>query len=191
MGAPTLAREVRERTRELSAAKEALELANAQLQRQAGTDPLTGLDNRRRLFEVAVQWHAQGRSLGVALIDLDHFKRINDEHGHHTGDAVLVDFAHLLRGAFGDSVCHARYGGEEFLVLAESDLGALPDRAERLLVRVRQSRVVSALGGSLSYTASIGIALSAPGETVESLIRRADRALYRAKQAGRDCCRVA
>ena len=189
--AQTLAREVRERTRELSAAKEALELANAQLQRQAGTDPLTGLDNRRRLFEVAVQWHAQGRSLGVALIDLDHFKRINDEQGHHAGDAVLVDFASLLRGAFGDSVCHARYGGEEFLVLAESDLGALPDRAERLLVRVRESRVASALGGSLSYTASIGIALSTPGETVESLIRRADRALYRAKQAGRDCCRMA
>jgi GGDEF domain-containing protein len=170
--AQALAREVRERTHELSAAKDALELANTQLQRQAGTDPLTGLDNRRRLFEIAAQWQAEGRRLAALLIDLDHFKRINDEHGHQIGDAVLADFATVMREVFGERTCCSRYGGEEFLQ------------------RVRTRQVATRGALALGYTASIGVAHGAVGENIEALIRRADQALYRAKEAGRDRCEI-
>lgn len=182
-----LARDVRERTQELSAAKDALELANVRLQRQASTDPLTGLDNRRRLFDVATQLQRQGRDLAVILIDLDYFKRINDEHGHHTGDTVLEDFADVMRATFGDNASCSRYGGEEFLALVDDRQGpALATLAEQLLERVRTRRVASATGAAVGYTASIGIARGLPGESFESLIRRADQALYRAKESGRN-----
>ncbi len=182
-----LAREVRERTQELSAAKDALELANVRLQRQASTDPLTGLDNRRRLFDVAAQWQREGRALAVILIDLDYFKRINDEHGHQTGDTVLADFADAMRATFGDNGSCSRYGGEEFLALVDESQGSsLTILAEQLLERVRARRVEGANGAAVGYTASIGIARGLPGENFESLIRRADQALYRAKETGRD-----
>jgi diguanylate cyclase (GGDEF)-like protein len=184
--AQALAREVRERTHELSAAKDALELANTQLQRQAGTDPLTGLDNRRRLFEIAAQWQAEGRRLAALLIDLDHFKRINDEHGHQIGDAVLADFATVMREVFGERTCCSRYGGEEFLALLDAERESLDTLAQQLLQRVRTRQVATRGALALGYTASIGVAHGAVGENIEALIRRADQALYRAKEAGRD-----
>ena len=185
--AQALARVVRERTQELSAAKDALELANVRLQSQASTDPLTGLDNRRRLFDVAAQLQRQGRNLAVVLIDLDYFKRINDEHGHQTGDTVLSDFADVMRATFGDNASCSRYGGEEFLALVDESEGpALTTLAEQLLERVRTRRIASATGVAVGYTASIGIARGLPGESFESLIRRADQALYRAKETGRN-----
>lgn len=184
--AQALARQVRERTHELSAAKDALELANAQLRRQADTDPLTGLDNRRRLFEIAARWQGEGRALAALLIDLDHFKQINDEHGHQIGDAVLADFAALMREVLGEQACCARYGGEEFLALLDPGREAPAPCAGRLLERVRSRRIGLRETGEIGYTASIGAAEGQPGESIEALIRRADQALYRAKQAGRD-----
>jgi diguanylate cyclase (GGDEF)-like protein len=182
-----LAREVRERTGELTRAKVALETANAKLQQQVAIDPLTGLDNRRQVFDVATRCDAQGVALAAMLIDLDHFKRINDEHGHQLGDAVLVDFADLLRAVTHDAIVRARYGGEEFLCLFEdTDAIALRALAERLLQAVRARRVPDESGSPFGYGASIGLAVATPHEPAEALIRRADRALYLAKQQGRD-----
>lgn len=184
--AQALAREVRQRTHELSAAKEALESVNAQLQRQADTDPLTGLDNRRRLFETAARWQRDGRRMAAVLIDLDHFKQINDEYGHQVGDAVLADFAALMRATFGERACCSRYGGEEFLALLDADATPAEAIADELLHRVRERRIEVRDGARLGYTASIGLAQGSVGEAIEALIRRADQALYRAKEAGRD-----
>jgi diguanylate cyclase (GGDEF)-like protein len=181
-----LARDVRGRTRELTEAKEALETANAKLQQQVAIDPLTGLDNRRQLFEVATRFDARGTALAAMLIDLDHFKRINDEHGHQVGDAVLVDFAAALRQVIGSRVACARYGGEEFLcLLDDAEAGAVDALAQRLLHEVR-GRSVHAERAAVRYTASVGLAFGQPGESAEAVIRRADRALYRAKEQGRD-----
>jgi diguanylate cyclase (GGDEF)-like protein len=186
-----LAREVRQRTQELSEAKDALEAANARLQRQVAIDPLTGLANRRGLFEQVAQLDARTTRLAAMLIDLDHFKRLNDEHGHQFGDAVLVDFADLLREVIGPSVPCARYGGEEFLCLLEdATQTALVTHAERLLAALRARLLRSDERRTVGYRASIGLALAQPGESVTQLISRADRALYRAKQNGRDRCEL-
>jgi diguanylate cyclase (GGDEF)-like protein len=185
--AQALAQQVRERTHQLSAAKDELERANEKLQRLADTDPLTGLANRRHLFEVAARWQDEGHALAALLIDLDHFKRINDERGHAAGDAVLVDFAEVMRTTIeGHALC-VRYGGEEFLILRRDSTQPAPEvLADALLQQIRRRRLDWVRGGALHYTASIGIARGTPGEPIEILIRRADQALYRAKAAGRD-----
>jgi diguanylate cyclase (GGDEF)-like protein len=183
-----LEREVDQRTRELSEAKRALEQANAQLSAQVALDPLTGLANRRGLLEAAAALAAQRATPQLLMIDLDHFKRINDGFGHEVGDAVLVDFARLLHSQVRrDCVC-ARYGGEEFVVLMrEVDAKAVDALAERL-VRASRKRALEHEGlFKVRYTISIGIALGTAGEPAMALIQRADRALYRAKAAGRDC----
>jgi diguanylate cyclase (GGDEF)-like protein len=182
-----LAHEVRERTRELTEARDALQAANHQLQRQVALDPLTGLANRRGLFERASELERAATPLAAMLIDLDHFKAINDAHGHQAGDAVLQDFAALLRAAVPDATLHARYGGEEFVCLFQHVVDdVLAAAAERLLDAIRARRVAVPGGATLSYRASIGVAIADDDEGCESLLRRADRALYRAKQAGRD-----
>jgi diguanylate cyclase (GGDEF)-like protein len=182
-----LERIVSERTRELHAAKEALEQANARLRQQVAMDPLTGLANRRALFDAIEDPQQRLRRAGVLLIDLDHFKRINDRYGHAVGDAVLVDFAGVLQREVRQDCLCARYGGEEFLVLLEdaspSMLGGL---AQRLVGDVRARSLVLEGHEPLRYTISIGVALAEPGEPVESIIQRADEALYAAKDAGRD-----
>ncbi len=182
-----LEREVGERTRELRVAKEALEQANARLRRQVAMDPLTGLANRRALFDAVEARQDRARAAGVLLIDLDHFKRINDRHGHDVGDAVLVDFAGVLqREVHRDCLC-ARYGGEEFLVLLdEATPAALAALAERLLTDVRARSLRLEGHPPVHYTISIGVALAAPDEPVVAAIQRADRALYQAKHEGRD-----
>jgi diguanylate cyclase (GGDEF)-like protein len=124
---------------------------------------------------------------GVLLIDLDHFKRVNDGFGHAVGDAVLVDFAGVLQREVRRECLCARYGGEEFLVLlGEATSTALAGLAERLVVDARARRVALEGLAPIRYTISIGVALAGPGEPVESVIQRADRALYEAKDNGRD-----
>jgi diguanylate cyclase (GGDEF)-like protein len=182
-----LAHEVRERTRELTEARDALQAANQQLQRQVALDPLTGLANRRGLFESAAALDSRGVPLAAMLIDLDHFKAINDAHGHQAGDVVLQDFAALLREVLPEALLHARYGGEEFVcLLGHGTEPALAALAARLLEALRGRRVEFAGGEPLAYRASIGLAAAVAGESSEALLRRADHALYRAKQAGRD-----
>lgn len=158
------------------------------------TDPLTGLHNRRyalphlsRLCERAVE---RGRGFSLLLADLDHFKRINDRHGHAAGDAVLCEVARRMCGEVRLSDLVARFGGEEFLViLPDSDEAAARSSAERLRAALAAGPFVLPGGGACaSATVSIGLAACADGERIASdvLLDRADRALYAAKDRGRD-----
>jgi len=159
------------------------------------TDELTGLSNRRHLSAIMLAEMARARRfkhpLSVVICDIDHFKRINDAHGHPAGDAVLRAFAALLsanlRGHI-DGV--ARYGGEEFaLVLPQSGLAATRSVAEKLRVAI-EALEVRHEGRTIRLTASFGCAVVEPPWpphlTADELLASADQCLYRAKQAGRN-----
>ena len=159
----------------------------ARLEKQALTDPLTGLGNRRYLEDQAAMEIARAKRSGAPLalvaIDLDHFKRINDRHGHDVGDVVLQAFARLARQVLRDGDVLCRMGGEEFLMLLpETDACGASTAAERLLARLRQT----ASPTGTPVTASIGIACSDSYKTRDATFKAADEALYQAKRAGRD-----
>ena len=156
----------------------------------ATRDELTGLINRRAMLDLMALEHSRslrsGRPMLLAQLDIDHFKPINDQHGHATGDRALQAFAGTVRASVRDTDVLARWGGEEF-VLMLTDTSA--DQARGLLERIRQA--VQALeiahsAGSLQLTVSIGLAQHLPGDTVEHTLERADQALYRAKALGRN-----
>ena len=191
-----LAAEVAARTRELRNQKEALEAtaaalvsANARLKTLSVLDPLTGLWNRRELIERVSETLGDAdaaKNLGLAVIDLDQFKLINDDHGHLSGDAVLRDFAQVLtaHARSGDAV--GRWGGEEFLaMIAGGDASVVMDWAQELIARVHARRVPVA-GHTVQYRISVGLALARAGDSMDLLLARADRALYAAKAGGRD-----
>ncbi|HET7559421.1 MAG TPA: GGDEF domain-containing protein [Limnochordia bacterium] len=163
----------------------ARELARA-LARMAETDDLTGVANRRLLHRVLPETIEQARlsatPLAVILLDLDHFKRINDAEGHLAGDRVLAGVAATIRPQLARADVFGRWGGEEFLVICPGrDLDAA------LLCCERLRRVVQEVQSSAGpVTASLGCAVYRPGDTPETLIGRADAALYRAKSQGRD-----
>jgi two-component system cell cycle response regulator len=155
------------------------------LESQLFEDPLTRLYNRRFLFTQlaslvsgAVRHH---RPIAVAMVDLDNFKAVNDQHGHETGDDVLVAAAEALqRGLRAEDVL-GRLGGEEFLaLLPDTDADAAAATGERL------RHAVEAAGGPVTVTASVGWAVLEDGEEPDALVRRADAALYAAKAAGRN-----
>ena len=160
------------------------------LEAAALTDPLTGTHNRRFFDEALLQYVEEfkriKRPLGLILIDLDHFKAVNDSHGHDTGDEVLraVAFCLFEVTRFHDVV--ARIGGEEFAIIAPNlSLDELRRFAEKLRHEISQLNL--AVGEArLGVTASIGIALAAPEDEPSSLTKRADVNLYQAKQAGRN-----
>ena len=148
----------------------------------ATRDELTGLINRRAMLDLMALEHRRslrsGRPMLLAQLDIDHFKPINDQHGHATGDRALQAFAGTVRASVRDTDVLARWGGEEF-VLMLTDTSA--DHARELLERIRQA--VQALeiahsAGSLHHTVSIGLAQHLPGDTVEHTLERADQALY-------------
>lgn len=156
---------------------------------QAATDPLTGLANRRSatavLQRLASDAEREGRSLAAIGVDLDHFKRINDGHGHDAGDAVLAAVGQTLRRHVRTDDVVARMGGEEFLVLV-AGIGAVRARelAEVLRREIGQTHVP---GLDIPLSASLGVAVMPDhAQTPELLVRQADRALYRAKELGRD-----
>ena len=161
--------------------------AEAEVRQQAHTDDLTGLANRRALDEAMAGAVAgarrSGRPFAVIMADVDRFKAINDTFGHAAGDAILAAFAARLRSALRAPDRAFRYGGEEFCVL-------LPDTdaagARTLAERARQRVALPAEGAMQALSASFGIAVWAPGDEADALFGRADRALYRAKNAGRD-----
>lgn len=161
----------------------------AHLERLATTDPLTGLANRYRFFRAAEQEAARaaryGRPLAVLMADLDHFKRINDTCGHEAGDYVLTAFAALCRQILRPTDLIARFGGEEFaLMLPETGLPGAITLAERLRAA---TETLSVPGGRLRTSISIGVTVVHGGESsVEAALSRADRALYAAKQGGRN-----
>lgn len=166
-------------------------IAVARLERIARVDALTSVLNRRGLRQTLREHEGAGAAMSVVLVDIDHFKRVNDRFGHEVGDEVLVQVAgaleRCLRG--GDSV--ARYGGEEFL-LTLPHVGA----ATAVAVAERARTAVEGLWPragetAIQITISAGVAERAPGEASEATIRRADRALYAAKAAGRNCVELA
>ncbi len=156
----------------------------ARTEAQAQVDPLTGLPNRRTLEERTRDLLSAGQPFVVAFADLDHFKDLNDAHGHDTGDRALRLFARVLRDSIRPNDLLARYGGEEFVVVLPNctvvDARVVAERIRAQLLDARD-------GGSVpSFTVSIGLAEAEGGEAVSEVIDRADAALLRAKQLGRD-----
>jgi eukaryotic-like serine/threonine-protein kinase len=160
----------------------------AQVQQLATTDGLTGVNNRRHFTELAGHQlsiaRRNHRPLAALMIDIDHFKRINDTHGHGTGDEVIRTVAQTLQGSIRDPDVLCRYGGEEFAVIMSEMHGDAMDIAERL-----RSTVASSPIGPVRVTVSIGVADLKPDDELEGLLARADEALYQAKAAGRNCVR--
>ena len=167
-----------------------LNAALQQLSDLAMRDELTGLYNRRYIMEVLNRQKALGDRghVGFTLCycDLDHFKRVNDRFGHQEGDRVLQAFARSAEQVVRSVDFVARFGGEEFLlVLVDADREAAQRVADRLCASVRDLNVIGD-DSNQRQSVSIGIAEFRPGESVEDVIQRADRALYRAKTSGRD-----
>ncbi|MEA2218534.1 MAG: hypothetical protein QOJ35_1160 [Solirubrobacteraceae bacterium] len=162
--------------------------ARERLATQALTDPLTGLSNRRafdqRLGEETERAVRHGRALSLMLVDVDHFKAINDRFGHATGDRVLVNLAGDLQAVMRNGDLLARIGGDEMaMVLADCPPDQAEDVARRMLAAIDEDASLSQRHG---VTLSIGVAGLAPGRSAEDLLRRADQALYRAKNSGRN-----
>ena len=181
---------------ELRYANERLAELNGELERTATTDALTKLANRARFTERLDTELARARRYGcpvsLVLMDVDHFKQVNDVYGHATGDAVLRSLGGLLLDSVRRVDLAARYGGEELVVVA-CDTGASAAVAfgERLrrLVEARETALpedARHLGEVLRVTASVGVATAIPNDTPESLFARADAALYEAKRGGRN-----
>lgn len=164
-----------------------------QLQSLATTDALTGLPNRRYFLDEARRRNTlleHGQTMGVAMIDLDHFKRINDLHGHAAGDKVLEEFARIARANLRGNDMVARFGGEEFVLLLDNcDLATLHHCVERIRQGLA-SHFFSALPEGVRCTLSAGICLIHPEDDLEWRLSQADEALYQAKAAGRNRTRA-
>lgn len=168
-----------------------LEEKNRELQKLSSEDPLTGLLNRRAFFRQASievsrsQRHSYPMS--VLMLDIDHFKSINDEYGHDVGDKVLKEFAPVMQNEVRDTDLVARYGGEEFvIVLRDTDVDTAVTMAERLRKKLAET-YISYKEGSVGFTVSLGVTgYEEADEMIDMTIARADKALYRAKQAGRN-----
>lgn len=169
-----------------------------ELNEQASRDPLTGVLNRRAFTALAERDVALarrgGQSLAVLMMDLDHFKQVNDLLGHSEGDEALCRFVavatHVLRTE--DLFC--RYGGEEFLAFLPGSTAqqalAVAERVRMVFAEEARSAVARATELPFAMTVSVGISELAPGEDLDRAVRRADSALYAAKAAGRNCCKV-
>lgn len=180
--------------REFIRSKE-LALSNAELQEYSSTDALTGLPNRRyvfdRLKEEVGRSNRSGKAFCIAIADADHFKHINDEHGHGCGDEVLKSIAKLMKASTRVSDVVARWGGEEFLFFfPETKLAGARIAVEQLRRRVQEMSVQHD-GQHIPVTVTIGLAESSPGENPEVTLRRADEALYEGKRLGRNRTTIA
>ena len=164
----------------------------------AAIDSLTGLNNRRffekQLAEMLERSAHGGRSLSLMMLDIDHFKQVNDRHGHDAGDHVLKSLAQRIKGALRrcDPIC--RYGGEEFIVLLpDTPLATARQIAERVrsVIEATPFTLDAAGGQTIPVTISIGLAARGDDANADALLRRADRALYASKTAGRNCVTTA
>jgi diguanylate cyclase (GGDEF)-like protein len=160
------------------------------LRRLATTDPLTGAYNRRHFMELMAREQRRADRYAtvysILMIDIDHFKRVNDTYGHQVGDQAIQAMAEACRKTTRPTDVVARYGGEEFVIaLTHTEL----DRAVKVAERLRQAVAQISLGtdhGVLSFSASIGVSTYVDTSNIEQLIARADQALYKAKHAGRN-----
>lgn len=169
--------------------------AEQEMERLASTDHLTGLANRRHFFHHAEAFFDFSRhpsaNLSALMVDIDHFKTINDRYGHAVGDEVLCEIAKRLQQNLRPNDLIGRYGGEEFsIILPRTDCHTAQSIAERLRLAVG-SQPVSTSRGAIPVTASFGIAcLDTTTLSLDELLNRADQALYAAKNSGRNCCKV-
>jgi len=179
-----LEKQVIERTRELEEAKQIAE-------RLARTDSLTGLKNRRAFFEYAHVVHGSAsrfdRQYSVIMIDIDHFKRVNDTHGHQIGDIVIKELANTIEKVIRSADVAGRIGGEEFaIVLPETTAENVTNLAERLRRSFSEINI-PAIASDLNLSVSIGVAeYRSDDSSIEDVISRADAALYQAKEQGRN-----
>jgi diguanylate cyclase (GGDEF)-like protein len=183
------------RTATWLASQAAVALDNARLhdivQRQAITDDLTGLVNRRRFIEALDAEIERARSFGsaltIVLADLDNFKQVNDEFGHHGGDVVLRAFADLIRSHVRDVDVSGRIGGEEFaIILPDTDREGAAHVAERMRESLNSVPIPLSDGAAITAASSFGVAELEPEQTGDDLLRAADAALYRAKDEGKN-----
>ncbi|NPA40751.1 MAG: GGDEF domain-containing protein [Aquificae bacterium] len=167
-----------------------LQVEKNRFEEMAYTDPLTGLSNRRFFMEEAKRMMDLAKRykepLALIMLDIDNFKRINDQYGHDVGDLVLKSLADVIKRSVRSSDIPARFGGEEFVImLPRTDERGAVMVAERIREGFRNSKV-HVNGKDVWTTVSVGIALYEPGEDIESLIKKADEALYEAKRKGKD-----
>ncbi|QYN04039.1 GGDEF domain-containing protein [Pseudomonas protegens] len=166
----------------------ALQKANQQLQHLSRTDHLTQLYNRGHWEQrLQFEYSRHGSSIALLMLDIDHFKSINDRHGHQAGDAVIKRVSELIHQHVRDSDVAGRYGGEEFaILLPHTDLAGARTLAERLRQSVEEQEVIHN-GQTIAFTISLGIAcLDRPARDHRCLIEWADQALYASKRAGRN-----
>lgn len=181
---------MRQRRLALQAHQETLRGMMRQLEDLAATDELTGLYNRRHFLRIAAR-ELEGltakRSHGLALIDLDHFKGINDKHGHAVGDRVLQAFAGIASACLREGDIIARYGGEEFvLMVPNTDADAFMACCERVRLAFGETELAGVKVQNLSL--SVGMTLVSMNDDLDEALQRADQALYRAKRTGRNRC---
>lgn len=179
---------------ELRFQKEELEEANRNLAEMAMTDPLTHLHNRRHFFEHMEQEFSRlnrnSRTIGLLMMDIDHFKQVNDRHGHQSGDLVLVEFAAIIKKCIRLSDFISRIGGEEFTVLmpdtSREGVGIL---ASRIRKAVEKYAFHNFLGNGIRISCSIGMCVIDQSHHIlgDELLRLADNAMYMAKEHGRNC----
>ena len=181
---------------ELDSVNQTLQEKNKALHRLSITDDLTGLYNRKHLMETlsgeVIRSGRHRHPFTLLMIDIDHFKQVNDTHGHPRGDEVLCRLAAVFRETIRDCDYVARYGGEEFIVLlTEIEPHTSMEAAERIRRRCAQETILSS-DASINVTVSIGAAFfPGDGDTPRKLIQEADRALYDAKKDGRNKVRQA
>lgn len=164
----------------------------AHIKARANTDPLTQLSNRRSLLQ-AVSRHTRGRSLGIVILDVDNFKKINDRYGHDVGDRVLTQISDVLQNSVRPQDMPARWGGEEFVVIfPDIPLAAFPDTCQRIIASIRECPLENK-DSQIAFTASLGGVFIPQFEAghFEQAIVLADRLLYQAKQTGKDKAIVA
>ena len=165
----------------------ALKQAEAELQRLSTTDPLTGAYNRRMLMDLLTKelqrTDRYGDHFSLLMFDIDHFKMVNDQYGHDAGDRVLVEIVRLSMEIIRETDALARWGGEEFMVLLPRTDGTM---AHIMGERLRQRVAGHAFADGCHLTISVGVTSLGPDDTIDSLLKRVDEAMYKAKKSGRN-----
>lgn len=179
--------DLKEAQKSLAEAHIALMLKHRELEHVASTDSLTQIHNREKLGRIFSQEIERaglsGKAFSIISADLDHFKSVNDTFGHAVGDSVLVQLARTMKDALRATDFIGRWGGEEFLMLCpKADHAA----AMRLAERIRAAVAAQAFSTGKTHTVSLGVATWRAGDTQDGLLQRADEAMYRAKQSGRN-----